>query len=54
VSERRWLRKDGSQIWCSLRVAAVRPRPGAPPLSQIAISEDITQRKQQAQQAAQI
>ena len=54
VSERRWLRKDGSQIWCSLRVAAVRPRPGAPPLSQIAISEDITERKQQAQQAAQI
>jgi PAS domain S-box-containing protein len=54
MSERLWQRKDSSEIWCSLRVAAVRPRPGAPPLNQIAIAEDITERKRQAQQAAQI
>ena len=54
VSERLWLHKDGSEIWCSLRVAAVRPRPGAPPVGQIAISEDITERKRQARHAAQI
>jgi serine phosphatase RsbU (regulator of sigma subunit) len=53
-SERQWLRKDGSQIWCSLRVAPVRPRPGGQPLALIAISEDITEQKREALYAAQI
>jgi sigma-B regulation protein RsbU (phosphoserine phosphatase) len=54
VSERRWLRKDGSSIWCSLRVAPVRPREGGPPASLIAISEDVTERRRQSRQAAEI
>jgi phosphoserine phosphatase RsbU/P len=54
VSERQWVRKDGSPIWCSLRVAPVRPQDGGPPLSLIAISEDITRQKQQALYAAQV
>ncbi len=54
VSERQWMRKDGSQIWCSLRVAPVRPQQGGPPASLIAICEDITKQKQQALYAAQI
>lgn len=52
--ERQWLRKDGSQIWCALRIAPVRPRPGGPPVAMIAISEDITEQKQEALYAAQI
>jgi PAS domain S-box-containing protein len=54
VSERQWVRKDGSQIWCSLRVAPVRPQQGGPPIYIIAISEDITRQKQQELYAAQI
>jgi PAS domain S-box-containing protein len=54
VSERQWLRKDGSQIWCSLRIAPVRPQPDGPPVAMVAISEDITRQKQQALYAAQI
>jgi phosphoserine phosphatase RsbU/P len=54
LSERQWVRKDGSRIWCSLRVAPVRTYEGGPPVSVIAISEDITERKRQALQAAHI
>jgi PAS domain S-box-containing protein len=54
VGERQWLRKDGSQIWCLLRIAPVRPRPDGPPVAMVAISEDITKQKQQALYAAQI
>ena len=52
TSERQWLRKDGSQIWCSLRVAPIRPRDGSAPMYLIAISEDITRQKQQDLYAA--
>lgn len=54
VSERQWVRKDGSQIWCSLRVAPIRPHPGGPPLYLIAIAEDITRQKHDALHAARI
>jgi PAS domain S-box-containing protein len=54
LSERQWVRKDGSLIWCSLRVAPVRPQDGGPPVSLIAISEDVTRQREQAQYAAQI
>src|SRR5438105_1644611 len=54
ASERQWLRKDGSQIWCSLRVAPIRPHEGGAPMYLIAISEDITRQKQQDLYAAQI
>lgn len=54
VSERRWLRKNGSLIWCSLKVAPVRPGAGRPPVSLIAIAENVTQQRQQAERAAAI
>jgi PAS domain S-box-containing protein len=53
-SQRQWLRKDGSQIWCLIRIAPVRPQPGGPPVAMVAISEDITRQKQQELYAAQI
>jgi PAS domain S-box-containing protein len=54
VSERRWLRKNGSLIWCLLRVAPVRPGVGRPPVSLIAIAEDVTQQRHQSERAAAI
>lgn len=54
VSDRQWLRQDGTQIWCSLRVVPVGGREGGPPSRLIAISEDITHKKQEALHAARI
>jgi PAS domain S-box-containing protein len=43
--EKRYLRKDGSTVWVSLGVALVRGDGGAP-LYEIAMFDDITERKQ--------
>jgi PAS domain S-box-containing protein len=43
-TEKRYIRKDGSEIWGSLTVTPLRDREGCI-ISTLALVEDITQRK---------
>jgi PAS domain S-box-containing protein len=52
-SEHRWLRSDGSLVWCSMVTTPV-PGPAGQPHTVVGIMEDITERKRHAQRAAQI
>jgi len=53
VAERRGLRKDGSAMWCSLRISAVRTPDGQFD-GLIVILEDISERKREAERATHI
>ena len=46
-TEKRYLRKDGGVVWTSLTVSSVA-LPGQAPATQVAIAEDITERKKAA------
>jgi PAS domain S-box-containing protein len=45
--ERRYLRRDGSSVWCSLRISILRSTDGSP-LCTVVHVEDITERKKAA------
>ncbi len=53
VAERRGLRKDGTAMWCSLRISAVRTPEGQFG-GLIVILEDISERKRQAERATHV
>ncbi|HEY2636968.1 MAG TPA: PAS domain S-box protein, partial [Solirubrobacteraceae bacterium] len=43
--EKRYIRRDGTELWAALTVTAI-PEPGGPPRFAIAMIEDITRRKE--------
>jgi PAS domain S-box-containing protein len=51
--EGRWLRADGSTVWCSIVTTPVMGADGRPE-TLVGIIQDITERKRQAERAAQI
>ncbi len=50
--EKRYIQKDGQVVWVNLNVSAMWA-PGEPPTFQIAVAEDITERKKAAAELAQ-